>query len=112
MATIRVARLNLSLGLNTAPALSCRTDEIYRDPPLEAERAKLQYESRQIIGSSTLLAIPAKAAMKNCVSSLHDNPGRIGHSLMPDTTDTVTVAGEDGAVRLDRWFKRHYPALG
>jgi 23S rRNA pseudouridine955/2504/2580 synthase len=26
--------------------------------------------------------------------------------------DTVTVAGEDGAVRLDRWFKRHYPALG
>ena len=31
---------------------------------------------------------------------------------MPDTTDTVTVAGEDGSVRLDRWFKRHYPALG
>jgi 23S rRNA pseudouridine955/2504/2580 synthase len=27
-------------------------------------------------------------------------------------TDTVTVAGEDGPVRLDRWFKRHYPALG
>src|SRR5215469_4200515 len=27
-------------------------------------------------------------------------------------TDTVTVAGEDGAARLDRWFKRHYPALG
>jgi 23S rRNA pseudouridine955/2504/2580 synthase len=27
-------------------------------------------------------------------------------------TDTVTVAGEDGEVRLDRWFKRHYPALG
>jgi len=24
----------------------------------------------------------------------------------------VTVAGEDGSVRLDRWFKRHYPALG
>src|SRR5215831_10502404 len=30
---------------------------------------------------------------------------------MPDT-DTVTVAGEDGSVRLDRWFKRHYPSLG
>src|SRR5436190_2201045 len=29
-----------------------------------------------------------------------------------DTTDTITVAGEDGSVRLDRWFKRHYPALG
>jgi 23S rRNA pseudouridine955/2504/2580 synthase len=29
-----------------------------------------------------------------------------------DTTDTVTVSGEDGSVRLDRWFKRHYPALG
>ena len=27
-------------------------------------------------------------------------------------TDTVTVAGEDGSIRLDRWFKRHYPALG
>jgi 23S rRNA pseudouridine955/2504/2580 synthase len=31
---------------------------------------------------------------------------------MADITDTVTVAGEDGSVRLDRWFKRHYPALG
>jgi 23S rRNA pseudouridine955/2504/2580 synthase len=31
---------------------------------------------------------------------------------MADATDTVTVAGEDGLVRLDRWFKRHYPALG
>jgi 23S rRNA pseudouridine955/2504/2580 synthase len=29
-----------------------------------------------------------------------------------DATDTVTVAGADGSVRLDRWFKRHYPALG
>ena len=27
-------------------------------------------------------------------------------------SDAVTVAGEDGPVRLDRWFKRHYPALG
>jgi 23S rRNA pseudouridine955/2504/2580 synthase len=27
-------------------------------------------------------------------------------------TDTVTVADEDGSIRLDRWFKRHYPALG
>jgi 23S rRNA pseudouridine955/2504/2580 synthase len=31
---------------------------------------------------------------------------------MSETTDIVTVAGEDGEVRLDRWFKRHYPALG
>jgi 23S rRNA pseudouridine955/2504/2580 synthase len=31
---------------------------------------------------------------------------------MTDTTDTVTVSGEDGSVRLDRWFRRHYPALG
>jgi 23S rRNA pseudouridine955/2504/2580 synthase len=31
---------------------------------------------------------------------------------MTDATDTVTVAGEDGSARLDRWFKRHYPALG
>jgi len=31
---------------------------------------------------------------------------------MSGTPDTVTVAGEDGLVRLDRWFKRHYPALG
>jgi 23S rRNA pseudouridine955/2504/2580 synthase len=27
-------------------------------------------------------------------------------------TVTVTVANEDGSLRLDRWFKRHYPALG
>src|SRR5271167_4088046 len=26
-------------------------------------------------------------------------------------TTTVTVRGDDGPVRLDRWFKRHYPAL-
>jgi len=26
--------------------------------------------------------------------------------------DTVTVRAEDGTGRLDRWFKRHYPALG
>src|SRR5271169_5477836 len=26
-------------------------------------------------------------------------------------TTIVTVGGDDGAVRLDRWFKRHYPAL-
>ena len=32
--------------------------------------------------------------------------------MTADATDTVTVAGEDGSVRLDRWFKRHYPALG
>src|SRR5713101_6216606 len=31
---------------------------------------------------------------------------------MTETTDTVTVAGEDGSLRLDRWFRRHYPALG
>jgi 23S rRNA pseudouridine955/2504/2580 synthase len=27
-------------------------------------------------------------------------------------TETVTVANEDGTLRLDRWFKRYYPALG
>ena len=27
-------------------------------------------------------------------------------------TETVTVAHDDGSLRLDRWFKRHYPALG
>lgn len=26
-------------------------------------------------------------------------------------TQTVTVSAEDGALRLDRWFRRHYPAL-
>src|SRR5262245_60232916 len=26
--------------------------------------------------------------------------------------DTVTVQAADGTGRLDRWFKRHYPALG
>src|SRR5579863_4798624 len=25
---------------------------------------------------------------------------------------TVTVAPEDAEIRLDRWFKRHFPALG
>ena len=37
-----------------------------------------------------------------------------GQSAMAghERTDIVTVAGEDGSLRLDRWFKRHYPALG
>jgi len=26
-------------------------------------------------------------------------------------TETVTVGAEDGALRLDRWFRRHYPKL-
>ncbi|MBV8934207.1 MAG: RluA family pseudouridine synthase [Alphaproteobacteria bacterium] len=26
--------------------------------------------------------------------------------------ETVTVAMQDGSLRLDRWFKRHYPGLG
>jgi 23S rRNA pseudouridine955/2504/2580 synthase len=26
--------------------------------------------------------------------------------------ETVTVDGSDGSLRLDRWFKRHYPGLG
>ena len=28
------------------------------------------------------------------------------------TVETVVVDGGEGSVRLDRWFKRHYPALG
>jgi 23S rRNA pseudouridine955/2504/2580 synthase len=31
--------------------------------------------------------------------------------MTSDAIDTVTVGGEDGSLRLDRWFKRHYPAL-
>ncbi|HEY3908330.1 MAG TPA: RluA family pseudouridine synthase [Stellaceae bacterium] len=30
---------------------------------------------------------------------------------MTDAVETVTVAGDDASVRLDRWFRRHYPAL-
>jgi 23S rRNA pseudouridine955/2504/2580 synthase len=26
--------------------------------------------------------------------------------------ETITVDGKDGSLRLDRWFKRHYPGLG
>jgi 23S rRNA pseudouridine955/2504/2580 synthase len=31
---------------------------------------------------------------------------------MSEAGETVTIAGEDGTLRLDRWFKRHYPTLG
>jgi len=31
---------------------------------------------------------------------------------MNNVVETVTVRPEDGAGRLDRWFRRHYPALG
>ncbi len=30
---------------------------------------------------------------------------------MSEAGETVTIAGEDGILRLDRWFRRHYPAL-
>ena len=30
---------------------------------------------------------------------------------MTSAVETVTVEGDDGPVRIDRWFKRHYPAL-
>jgi 23S rRNA pseudouridine955/2504/2580 synthase len=31
---------------------------------------------------------------------------------MTPTDQTATVEGSDGTLRLDRWFKRHYPGLG
>jgi 23S rRNA pseudouridine955/2504/2580 synthase len=31
---------------------------------------------------------------------------------MTNTNETKTVDGKDGSLRLDRWFKRHYPGLG
>jgi 23S rRNA pseudouridine955/2504/2580 synthase len=31
---------------------------------------------------------------------------------MTRTDETVMVDGKDGSLRLDRWFKRHYPGLG
>jgi 23S rRNA pseudouridine955/2504/2580 synthase len=31
---------------------------------------------------------------------------------MTRTDETLTVDSRDGTLRLDRWFKRHYPALG
>jgi len=31
---------------------------------------------------------------------------------MTMTDETVTVDTQDGSLRLDRWFKRHYPGLG
>ncbi|MBV8888282.1 MAG: RluA family pseudouridine synthase [Alphaproteobacteria bacterium] len=30
---------------------------------------------------------------------------------MTAVLDTITVGAEDGSLRLDRWFKRHYPSL-
>jgi 23S rRNA pseudouridine955/2504/2580 synthase len=31
---------------------------------------------------------------------------------MTNTGETITVDSKDGSLRLDRWFKRHYPGLG
>jgi 23S rRNA pseudouridine955/2504/2580 synthase len=31
---------------------------------------------------------------------------------MTGTDETIIVDGKDGSLRLDRWFKRHYPRLG
>ena len=31
---------------------------------------------------------------------------------MTEAGETITVDSSDGSLRLDRWFKRHYPGLG
>src|SRR6516164_11516159 len=31
---------------------------------------------------------------------------------MTEADETVTVDSSDASLRLDRWFKRHYPGLG
>ena len=31
---------------------------------------------------------------------------------MTEADETITVDSSDGSLRLDRWFKRHYPGLG
>ena len=31
---------------------------------------------------------------------------------MTEADETITVDNSDGSLRLDRWFKRHYPGLG
>lgn len=33
-------------------------------------------------------------------------------NAMTSTDETVTVNGKEGSLRLDRWFRRHYPGLG
>ena len=107
-----------------------RSEIDYREKPLKGEEAKLRYESRQISGLSALPVVPAKAGIQECQTLSArppcsgqgqaldprfrggDDQPWVGHLVTAGPTDTVTVAGEDGSVRLDRWFKRHYPALG
>lgn len=39
------------------------------------------------------------------------NDYQVDFPQMIGPAETVTVAGDDAALRLDRWFRRHYPAL-
>src|SRR5207245_424464 len=58
--------------------------------------------SGQARASRSTHAVDAASRLPSCVASF---------TAMTETTKTVTVGGEDGSLRLDRWFKRHYPAL-
>ena len=93
-----------------------------RSPPAAAEtniRVRA-LESEHKSRLSALLVIPAKAGIQGCsVAPValgprfregDENSQRLGHAVR--TTDIITVAGEDSSLRLDCWFKRHYPALG
>src|SRR5947207_5468436 len=39
-------------------------------------------------------------------------PRNGSYSAMTEADETITVDSSDGSLRLDRWFKRHYPGLG
>src|SRR5438128_1336414 len=72
-------------------------------------RASAASSARSRSGSTTGTSC---ASARRPHPSLPRGRGMVREGVMAGATDTVTVAGEDGSVRLDRWFKRHYPALG
>src|SRR6266571_1107288 len=80
-------------------------------PPKKASPARTISPTGPSGAISTVQASAASSARSRSGSTIGTSCASARHRVMTGV-DIVTVRPEDGAGRLDRWFRRHYPALG
>src|SRR5947208_6769496 len=79
-------------------------------PPRKASPARIISPMGPSAAISTGRASAASSARSRSGSTIGTSCASARHRVMTGV-DIVTVRPEDGAGRLDRWFRRHYPAL-
>src|SRR5947207_4105667 len=80
-------------------------------PPRKASPARTIFPTGPSGAISTGRASAASSARSRSGSTIGTSCASARHRVMTGV-DIVTVRPEDGAGRLDRWFRRHYPGLG